>query len=164
MSKHSYSSADLLFMRMALQVAEASKDPDEKVGCILVSPDKRQLAYGFNGFPQGVPDKEEWLTNKEVKNKLMVHAELNALLNCHTRPEGWSLYVTKPPCLHCALTILNSGISSVITPRLRVDSRHFASQTEAVMLMEGAGVLVKLIALEIGETNGAREFSDVVAS
>ena len=40
------------FLRLAAEIAEFSKDPSTKVGCILVR-DRRIISTGYNGFPRG---------------------------------------------------------------------------------------------------------------
>jgi dCMP deaminase len=45
---------DEYFIRMAMFVAQKSKDDSTKVGCVIVSPDNTVLSMGYNGFPRGV--------------------------------------------------------------------------------------------------------------
>ena len=76
---------DKRFLRIAKnEIASWSKDPNEQVGCVIVSPDRRQFSPGYNGFPTWIKDSEERLKDKELKNALSVHAELNAILNSRT--------------------------------------------------------------------------------
>lgn len=105
------------FLAMAEVIARRSKDPSTKVGAILVSPDRRELACGFNGFPSSILDYAAIL-NKEVteplsKYDVIVHAEMNAILNCVRRPEGWTLYCTHRPCITCAKHIIAAGVAHV---------------------------------------------------
>lgn len=94
---------------------ECSKDPSTKVGAVLVSPDRRQVILGYNGFPRGVWDKEDLYENKQEKYPRVVHAELNAILNSPVRPEGWTIYVSPiPPCTECTKAIIQSGIKRVV--------------------------------------------------
>jgi dCMP deaminase len=104
------------YMAMAELVASKSKDPRRKVGAVLISPDQRLLSTGYNGFPSGIKDTADRLDNKDLKNAFMVHAELNAILNCPTRPEAWTLVVNRHPCRACALAIIQAGIRIVICP------------------------------------------------
>ena len=46
---------DERFVRIAFEVATWSKDPGTKVGAVLVA-DRRIIASGYNGFPQGIED------------------------------------------------------------------------------------------------------------
>jgi deoxycytidylate deaminase len=47
------------------------------------------------------------------KYDCVIHAEENAILNCHVRPQGWSLYTTLHPCGKCAARIAQAGVSRV---------------------------------------------------
>lgn len=49
---------DELFIKMAMLVAQKSKDESTKVGCVIVGQDNAVLATGFNGFPRGVKEEE----------------------------------------------------------------------------------------------------------
>lgn len=106
---------DHRFMRMASEIARWSKDPDAKVGVLLVSPDRRQFSPGYNGFPIGIEDDYLGLSN-ERKNELTVHAERNAILNARRDLAGWTLYTTKAPCFECCKDVLQAGIVRVVVP------------------------------------------------
>jgi len=132
---------DIRFLRLAYrEVAQWSKDPDEKVGCVVVSPDRRQVTFGYNGFPIGVADSRERLDDKETKNQLSVHAELNAILNARRDLTGWTLYVTKAPCVDCAIAIIQAGITRVVCSGIDPSSRWASNQQEARKILMEAGV------------------------
>lgn len=134
---------DARFMALAAcEVRTWSKDPDKQVGCVIVSPDRRRLAMGYNGFPTSVADTVERLGDKELKNRLSVHAELNALLNARTDLTGWTLYVTSPPCMGCAKAIVQSGVTRVVCPPIDQRSGWLLDQMRARDLLREAGVLV----------------------
>lgn len=109
----------VVFMKMAFDIAELSKDPKTKTGAILVSPDKRSISIGYNGFPPGFPDRKLWLNNRDneeefTKYELTNHAERNAIDQCHFNDlSGWSIYCTHKPCLDCARAILTKKLSIV---------------------------------------------------
>jgi dCMP deaminase len=50
---------------------------------------------------------------RPLKHDWVIHAELNAILNCEHRPVGASLYCTHMPCLHCFFNIVTAGISHI---------------------------------------------------
>jgi dCMP deaminase len=101
---------------MAEYASSASKDPSTKVGSIVVDNKKRVVSVGYNGLPMGVKDTEERLHNRELKYKLIVHAERNALLFSNSSVENCTIY-TWPfmPCSSCAALIIQSGISNVVS-------------------------------------------------
>ncbi len=105
------------FMQMAQLISTWSKDQSTKVGCVIVSPDKAILSMGYNGFPRGVKDYIKSRHERPDKYEFVVHAEENALLNAGrngTRLSDGILYVTMPPCTHCAGSIIQSGIKEII--------------------------------------------------
>ena len=104
------------FMELALHISSWSKDTSTKVGCVIVSPEKAILSMGYNGFPRGVNDDISTRHERPTKYDFVVHAEENALLNAGrngTRLNGGILYVTMPPCTHCAGSIIQSGIKEI---------------------------------------------------
>ncbi len=69
------------FLDRCLLNARMSKDPRTQVGAIIVGPDREQRADGFNGFPRGIADTPERLNDRDIKMRLIVHAERNAICN-----------------------------------------------------------------------------------
>lgn len=129
------------FLRIAYhEVAGWSKDPDKKVGCLVVSPDRRRWTAGYNGFPVGVADTIDRLADKDTKNRLSVHAELNAIFNARADVSGWTMYITHPPCLECAKAIIQVGLGHVVHPLIDRDSRWAGDQWHASVLLREAGV------------------------
>ena len=140
---------DLRFLRMAhREVAEWSKDPNKKVGCVLVSPDRRRFAMGYNGLPRDLEDTAVRLENKDRKNQLSVHAELNAILNSRTDLTGWTIYTTSPPCTECAKAIMQASIVRVVCPPISVHSGWYLDHCHAHGILREAGVFFITIQLE----------------
>lgn len=132
---------DIRFLGIAKrEVAKWSKDPEAKVGCVIVSPDRRQVAMGYNGFPAGLSDDQARLDDKGLKLQYMVHAELNAILNARTNLTGWTLYVTKSPCVECAKAIIQAGIGRVVCPPIGSTSNWRPEQALAQNMLMRAGV------------------------
>jgi dCMP deaminase len=105
---------DLRFLSLAESVAQWSKDPSTKVGCVIVEPDtNRIMGAGFNGFPRGMCDHEELYADRETKYARTIHAEVNAVLNASETVDCVA-YVTAPPCTNCALVLIQSGIKRVV--------------------------------------------------
>ncbi len=135
---------DYRFDRLVHEVADWSKDPGEQVGALLVSPDRRQVSWGFNGFPRGIEDDEDRLTDTVTKNRITIHAEMNVLLNAAVDVRDWTLYVTKFPCCSkgCAQAIIQKGIARVLAPEPVINSRWYMDQLAAQDLLKEAGVEV----------------------
>ena len=128
---------DRRFIALAGHVAQWSKDPSTKVGAVLVRPvDMTVISMGFNGFPRGVNDLEERYSNRPLKYKLVVHAELNAILTAKEPLTGAHLYVTLSPCNECAKAIIQSGIARVVYKELRYNFDTELMFKEAWVIME----------------------------
>ena len=108
---------DEFFLGLAKYISTRSRDPSTKVGAVIVRPNKTIVSLGFNGFPRGVDDDEERYNDRELKYKLVVHAEANALVAANEDLEGCTIYTWPfPPCSSCAGLIIQSGIHAVIAP------------------------------------------------
>jgi dCMP deaminase len=102
---------------LAEYVSTASKDPSTKVGAVIVDEDRRIVSLGYNGLPRGVEDSDDRLNNRELKYKLILHAERNALLFARGSIKGCTIYVyPMMPCATCASMIIQSGIKKVVAP------------------------------------------------
>lgn len=108
---------DEWFLGLARYISTASKDPSTKVGAVVVDQDRRIVSAGYNGLPRGVEDTEDRLANREVKYKLILHAERNALLFAKQSLKGCCIYVwPMMPCGACASMIIQTGITRVVSP------------------------------------------------
>ncbi len=109
-------------LKLAIEISQRSKDPNTKVGSVIWDPkDKRVISVGYNGFPSSIPDiKEIWDNRTDVgsiqKYDLVIHAEMNAILNSRCDLRGKHLFVTHMPCPICAKHIAGCGITAVIWP------------------------------------------------
>ncbi|MGL5710262.1 MAG: deoxycytidylate deaminase [Cetobacterium sp.] len=109
---------DEYFMGVAILSAKRSKDPGTQVGACIVTPDKRIVGVGYNGFPAGCSDDEfPWDRDGDFLNSkyaYVCHAELNAILNSTKTLKGCTIYVDLFPCNECAKSIIQSGISEIV--------------------------------------------------
>ena len=108
---------DRRFIELARFVAQWSKDPSTKTGAVIVDPKRRVISVGYNGMAQGVEDTAERLENREIKYKIIVHCERNALLFASKSVEGCTLY-TWPfmSCSTCAAMVIQAGITRCVAP------------------------------------------------
>lgn len=118
MKRTDYISWDEYFMGASVLSAKRSKDPSTQVGACIVSPDKKIVGVGYNGFPRGCSDEEyPWArTGETLKTKYpyVVHAELNAILNGIKSLKDCTIYVALFHCNECAKAIIQSGIKRVV--------------------------------------------------
>lgn len=136
---------DAWFLGLARYVATASKDPSTKVGAVLVDDARRVVSLGFNGLPRGVFDMPERLTDRDLKYKMIVHAERNAIIFAGRPVTGCTLYtVPFMPCAQCAGMIIQSGIRRVITPEVK-NERWEADFALTRQMFHEAGVQLVLV-------------------
>lgn len=145
---------DVRFLELALHIARWSKDPSTQVGCVVVGPDREVRSTGFNGFPRGIDDSDDRLTDRDLKYPLICHAEENAIM--HAARIGVALkdcraYVTWPPCTRCARSLIQAGVREVIYPAgLAIPGRWTEDFEMSMGMFAEAGVAIRQI--ELGDT------------
>lgn len=102
------------FLWLAHEIGMWSKDPSTKVGSVIINDIGQIVGSGYNGFPRGVLDTENRLTDRPTKYSFTVHAELNAVIMAGERARGAVLYCTLFPCHECAKAIIQAGIKKVV--------------------------------------------------
>ena len=124
------------FLDVARVVAGWSKDPGHKVGAVIVRPNRTIVSVGYNGFPRGTDDYHQHLTNRELKLKRTVHAEVNAIVSAGERLDGCTLFVTPLyPCASCAGIIIQSGIRQVVAEMAKDPPASWAEDFNAAARM-----------------------------
>lgn len=110
------------YLSLAQKYSEKSKDPSTKVGAVAVDPKLNiPVMFGYNGFPRGVADTLERYNDRDLKYKMVVHAEQNCIAHAARKGvalDGCVLYVwptlSKPNiCPECAKMAINAGIKAV---------------------------------------------------
>ena len=138
---------DVRFLKLARHVSLWSKDPSTKVGAIIVNNKKQILGIGYNGLARNIKDDEERYNNREVKYRLIVHAEDNAIINAKTDVSGCTLYSSLFCCCECSKLIVQAGITRVVAPVINKQQfERFKESFDAAKLMfKEANVTVKFI-------------------
>ena len=126
MKKLKRPSWDEYFMEITDLVATRATCLRRKVGAIIVK-DRRILATGYNGPPEGVPHCDE--LGGCIREKLnipsgqrqelsrAVHAEQNAIIQAAkmgTNIDNTTLYSTNHPCFICAKMLINAGVKKIV--------------------------------------------------
>ena len=144
---------DNRFLELAKHIAQWSKDPSTKIGAVIVRPDKTIASVGYNGFPRGIADDER-LRERLVKYQLIIHAEMNAILNAKEPLNGYTLYtwppaLQSPTCDRCASHIIQTGIIRVVSYLAKNNDplalRWKEQYKKARNLYEEAGVRVDML-------------------
>jgi len=106
---------DHFFLREAFLWATRSHDGQTQCGCVLTR-NKTVLSTGYNGFIRNIDDSI--LPNlRPHKYPFMIHAELNALLNCAYNgisTKGSTAYCTTFPCHPCFQSLYQAGIKRIV--------------------------------------------------
>ena len=141
---------DGYFSDLADSVAKKSRDPACKVGAVIVR-DKLVLATGYNGIARNVPDDIEILGDRAQKLAWICHAEQNAVCNAArigVPCVGASIYVNKFPCFQCLQTVIQAGISKIVTT-----DTEFWEHDPIDPTGEGKKYVIKAAGLEICAPN-----------
>lgn len=112
---------DYRFVALAKFVAQWSKDPSTQTGAVITH-GRRVVSIGFNGLPPGIEDTHERLHNRELKYKIIMHCERNAMLFAREPLQGATLY-TWPfmSCSTCASMVITAGIKRHVAPVIPAD-------------------------------------------
>lgn len=146
MQKQTYLSWDEYFMGIAIFTSLRSKDPNSKVGAVIVNDRNHIVGTGYNGFIAGVDESRfsweregKWIN---TKYPYVVHAEANAILSSTTDDlRNCFIYATLFPCNECAKHIAQKKIREVIylSDKYRGEDFHRASE----IIFEASGTLVR---------------------
>ena len=155
---------DMHFISIARECSRMSKDPSTRVGAVIVGPDKEIRSTGFNGFPRGIADLPQRLNNRERKLELIVHAEMNAIMNAArfgVALNGCTLHIActnddgllwgGPPCSKCTIHVIQAGVVRIVSlTKKAVPSRWHEDLILAEEILREAGIeYVELPVLEV---------------
>lgn len=173
-NRNDHLSWDQYFMCMAVLASTRSKDPNTKVGCVIVSEDNRIISTGYNGFPaisENMLDKNNddvypWDRDGE-RNKYdyVAHAELNAI-TAGVAPgnalKGAKIYNTLYPCNECAKLIIQSGINKVYYLSNKYADTKSVKVAKEMFLNAGVSTIQENLddvdGLMVGIKNGSFQF------
>lgn len=134
---------DRHFISLALENARMSKDPATQAGAVIVGPDREVRSMGYNGLPRGIADTPQRLQDKDLKRSLIVHAEMNAILNAArigVSTRGCTLYLALTddsgqvwggaPCTRCTVEIIQAGITEVVAKPFKNQASYWTDSVE----------------------------------
>ena len=129
-------------------IAAAAKSPNRirKVGAVLVTA-AAEIA-GCNAFPPGIDPRPERAVG-DNRFIWLEHAERTAIFEaarCGIATDGATLVSTYFPCTDCARALVQTGISTLVTPRPEYDDPVWGEsfRTSAAILAEGKVSIVFL--------------------
>lgn len=129
------------FIELAEFISTWSKDPSTKVGSVIVDKYKRIVSTGYNGLPKDIEDTKERYENRDIKYKIILHAEENALAYAKRDLVDCTLYVSGlPPCAHCASLIISAGIKQVVFKKQEIPERWIESIKLSKTILEEAEI------------------------
>ena len=136
------------YLNLAKEVSTWSKDPNTKVGAVVVGSKGQILSQGYNGFPRGINDTAKRLNDRETKLSLVVHAEMNAIFNATysgvSLDKATIFIYGLPACSECAKGIIQVGIKKVVVSKQCIESRpHWNdSWKKSIAMFAEAGIAV----------------------
>ena len=108
------------FLQMIDLVASRSTCGRRRVGAIITDEQGHVLSMGYNGVPSGIEHCLDFPCegiddrSGDTSRCLAVHAEQNAIVQCHRLDLAWVIYTTSFPCFTCAKLIANTKIQRVV--------------------------------------------------
>jgi dCMP deaminase len=157
-----------MFMGVALLAAARSKDGRKRNGACIASADNKILGVGYNGLPRGCNDDDPsyWsdIDDDPVQSRhsYIVHAEVNAILNCVVLPlTASTIYTTQFPCPRCVQSIIQVGIQRVVF--LEKKSHQVALNQASDKMLADAGIeVLSLEALEAPAAEWCDKLDDFI--
>lgn len=133
---------DTFFLRMAYLNATRATCDRKHVGALIVTPDHRVAAAGYNGAPAGM-DECNVIGHELVEGHCVrtLHAESNALDYAGRLAQGCTLYVTVTPCYDCAKRIVNAGVHRVVYDEFYGSRYGKSTQVPDFLISAGVEVL-----------------------
>jgi dCMP deaminase len=111
---------DITFLAMAKTLALRTTCVRRGVGCIVVNARGHILSTGYNGTAAGLPHCNEghccqgYDLPPGQDNCEAIHAEMNAVLQCHDVQAIDTIYVTLSPCIRCTKMLLNTSCTRIV--------------------------------------------------
>lgn len=116
---------DIKFLKLAEDISKKSKDPSTKVGCVIYDElEEKIVSIGFNDFIKNC-DRTYMTFEKPMKYRLIIHAEMNALLSNKQNLQNCIMYVTHLPCDNCLKHIASKGIKKIVCKYTDTNGKMF---------------------------------------
>lgn len=108
-----------VLLDIAAQLARRATCRKLRVGCVLVDNRNRILGTGYNGVPHCMPHcTDEPCPGVHAPKGAdlceAVHAEQNALMQCHDVMKIAGAFLTHAPCMRCTKLLLNTSCMYIV--------------------------------------------------
>ena len=145
-------------MNVAKTVAQKSKDPSTKVGCVIVTKDNKPISFGFNGFIAGC-DEQYMTYERPAKYMLTIHAEMNALIFAERTLKDCKIYITHASCENCLKHLIQAGIREIYYDILDTKGKMMDEQRKDAIsrIIKSTGVIYR-------NFNTGKDFLDEIKS
>ena len=110
-------SKDEVMLAIAYALSTRATCMKRAVGCVLVDAKGRIIATGYNGTPAGTRHCTDTPCGAGAVGSdtcQAVHAEINALMQCHDIDAIDTCYTTCAPCNNCGKSLLNTGCKKLV--------------------------------------------------
>ena len=114
-------SRDQWAMELAIVTSKRATCLRRKVGAIFLNQRGHIIATGYNGNASGLPHCLDYpckaalsASGTNLDGCMALHAEANALLQCHDPYMIDTAYVTTSPCVHCIKLLLNTSCNRIV--------------------------------------------------
>jgi dCMP deaminase len=160
---------DLRWLALCASKGRESPDPNTKVGCVIVGPDRSVRSEACNTYPSGVHNGIQERTEVPLKYVWIEHAERNAIYLAARRgisTEGCTMVVELTPCVECARAIIQAGVAQVVINDDRAaeyrGDRYSGEHSTALAMLAEAGIAVRFVSPRLDlregkEASGERE-------
>lgn len=139
---------DDYFFSLLPLIAQKSKDPNTKIGCIIIGEGHEIKTTGYNSFPRGLNDNVPARSKRPEKYNWIIHAEQNAI--CNASRNGVSLlnsimYLHGLPCMSCACSIVQAGIKEIVYKGSEVSTskKYIKEVKKSQTLLKECGVKIR---------------------
>lgn len=113
-------SKHITFLQMASGLSLRSTCARRNVGVIMTDAMDHIIASGYNGNAAGLPhcienpcDGANLPSGTGLDVCEAIHAEQNALMQCHDVSKIVSVYCTTAPCVHCTKMLMNTSAMTI---------------------------------------------------
>lgn len=151
---------DNYFDKIRAAVSERATCSRGRSATVIVK-DNRIISTGYAGAAAGLPScddvghllKRELLADGTITEHCMrtVHAETNAIITAARYGiaiEGSTMYCTMTPCLNCAMSIINAGITKVVISK---HYRYAEQEDDTLTIFRRVGIGYTFINEEVQE-------------